>query len=329
MSSDTKGILIVVRPIPAAPTPESLEDELATLRKGPGLTIERLRDAGSVIKACHDPSTTEPPIETIYERVLSALRVVAKIQEGQALWAAYGLDGGQNSDLQDRRRRYGKQVGKQPNTLAGWENKAIRELALRLLNRYHGAPPLPTDLPIPHGGYYMPYLQVVTHIKDRRFVAQEQTRTVIALVDGADHFVYGSYDPSSVLDEPVGCTIEPPRTFDRGVLHKLTFGTALNRGEAHTFRFRETVSGDADAEPPTEDLAGQTFESPTKLFGVAVKFEGRRPQTIWGYHQLHYISRPGEPEDGIPLTVPDSGVVTLQLNDLLGGLASGIAWRWE
>ncbi|MGW4370796.1 hypothetical protein ACWEKT_34670 [Nocardia takedensis] len=319
----------MTRPVSATPTPDKLEDELNTLKKGPGLTVERLRDAGTVIKACHDVDETEPPIETICERVLSAMQIVRKTQEGQALWAAFGLDGNHASDLKDRRREYGKKIDRQPNTLAGWENRGVRELALRLLNRYHGAPPLPKNLPIPHGGYYMPYLRVVTHYKDRRFVAQEQTRTVVALVNGADHFVYGSYDASSTLDDLVGCVVEPPQTFDRGVLHKLTFDVSLKVGEAHTFRFRETVADDPDAEPPTSDLAGQTFESPTRHFEQVVRFEGERPKQIWGYHQLHYISRPGEPEKGIPITIPESGVVSLQLTDLLGGLASGIAWRWE
>jgi hypothetical protein len=234
-----------------------------------------------------------------------------------------------DGDLMDRRKAYGKSVGKQANTLAGWENKAIKELALRLLSRYHGAPPLPRDLPIPHGGYYMPALQVVTLIRDRRFVSAEQTRTVIALVDGADHFVYGSYDVETMLDEPVGCTIEPPSVYGNGVLHKIVFDVVLSRGDAHTFRFRETVPKQLSAEPPILDFSGQTFESPTKHYGVAVKFEGEVPKQIWGYHQLSRIARPGVPDEGISIPVPESGIVTLQVTDLLAGLCSGIAWRRE
>ncbi len=319
----------MARPVPIAPTPKKLEDELTTLKKGPGLTVERLRDAGSVIKACHDPDDTEPPTDTIYERVISAMQIVRKTQEGQALWAAFGLDGNHSGDLKDRRRAYGKVTGKMPNTLAGYENKAIKELTLRLLNHYHGAPPLPKDLPIPHGGFYMPFLQVVTHIKDRWFVAHEQTRTVISLVNGAAGFRYGSYDSGSKLDDLVGCTLGSVQVHDSGLIFPLVFDKPLSRGEPHTFSFRETVPGESHDDPIIEDKSGQSFESPTKLYRVVVRFEGDRPKQVWGYHQLHRISRPGMPEEGIPVPIPESGVVSLELTDLHGGLYSGIAWRWE
>ncbi|XVS65988.1 hypothetical protein ACQPYE_08020 [Actinosynnema sp. CA-299493] len=305
-----------------------IENDLVTLRQGVGLTIERLRDAGAVIKACSDPEGPEPPIETIYERVVSAMQKLRISPDGQALWAVFGLDGNHKGTAQDRRKEYGKLVKKQADTLSRAENRAIKELALRLLSRYYGAPPLPTDLPIPHGGYYMPALQVVTLIRDRKFVASEQTRTVVSLVDGADHFVYGTYSPTE-LSDPIGCTLEPPQSFPNGTLHKIVFDTVLNRGDAHTFTFRETVPQAEGDEAPLEDFAGQTFESPTKHFRPVVKFEGDFPKTIWGYHQLSRIVRPGTPEEGIAIPATDSGVVSLVVADLLGGLCSGIAWRWE
>lgn len=310
------------------PTRSELEGELVSLCKGPGLTMPRLEECGAVIQACSGDGEAVPPLDTVRDRLLSALYTVRKTKQGQALWAALGIDPASADNLQQRRSDYGKVVKKMPGTLAGWEKVAISDLALRLLTRYHGAPPLPSELAIPHGGFLIRALQVVARIKDRIFVESTQTRTLLSLVDGAGGFVYGTYSPT-ILSDPVGCTIEPPRHFPGGTHHNILFSPKLNRGDVHTFSFRETEPMPEHPEPPLQDFSGQSFESPTKHYRVEVHFEGEQPPVVWGYRQLSRIERPGRPEDGIAIPMTKDGVVSLHVTDLLAGLCSGIAWRWE
>ena len=302
-----------------------LVTDLTWLRKGAGLTLERLRRAGAVVQVC---GGSQQPIEAAHERFLSALRSMNDLQSGQALWAAYGVNSANATELKHRRAVFARKVGRTPGQVRVWEDRAIDELALRLMSGYYaGAPDLP-DLPIPHGGYLMSQLTIVSINRDRRFVEDYQTRTLISLVDGAPHFRYGTYTPTELTDVKGG-ELTSVRQPSGGVVHKIEFPTPLKRGRTHTFSFRETVP-ESDPEPDSGvDFSGQSFETPALRYRVEVHFLTDRPQVVWGYDKLHRTERPGEPENGIHLALDESGRVSAEFADLYGGLYAGIAWKWN
>ncbi len=309
--------------VPRRPSRHSdpdLVDDLTWLRKDKGLTLERLAQAGGVVQAC---GGAETPIETLHERSLAALRSMHDTDGGRALWAAYGAEEAGSWLLKDRRAAYAASVGRAPDTLKDWEDQALHELALRLLSSYYAGAPTPDQLPIPHGGYLMRRLNVLCLIQDRRFVESRQERTVIPLVDGAPHFVYGTYSPTTLHD------------VEGGTLHCIDFDPPLRRGPHHTFSFRERVP-DTEPEPDfDEDFSGQSFESPALRYRVEVHFLGEQPAVVWGYDKLSRIERPGEPENGVSVDLQVSGRpdgtsgCTVEFADLYGGLCAGAAWRWQ
>lgn len=302
--------------------------DLTYLRKATGLTPARLAQAGAVVERI---GGVEQPIETLHERLLAALRSIDDTEAGKALWAAYGLNPRFTGDLGERRSRYAKHVGRSPYTVREWEDRAIEELALRLLSAFYAGAPLPEELPIPHGGLLLQELVTTYLIRDRVFVESQQQRTIISLVDGAAGFVYGSYTPTKLFDLEGGTVIT--RQVREGTIHEIRFSHRLRRAQQHRFSFRERVTGSsrgaqAEEGPKLEDFSGQTFESPTLRFRDEVCFLGDRPRVVWAYDKLSRIERPGEPEDGQIIDLGHNGVVAADFADLYGGLCAGIAWRW-
>lgn len=250
------------------------------------------------------------------------------MEGGPALWAAYGLDGSPTgTDLTDRRQRYAASVGRSAYTVREQEDRAIEELALRLMSRFWAGAPLPEDLPIPHGGLLIQELVTTYLYRDRRFVESQQQRTIISLVDGAAGFQYGTYTPTELFDVRGG-TVES-RDVNDGTIHTIRFPLRLRRAQQHRFSFRERDrDAGPHAEPPAQDRAGQTFESPTLSFRVEACFLGDVPPVIWAYDKLSRIERPGRPEEGRGIE-PAGNVISADFADLYGGLASGIAWKWD
>lgn len=191
----------------ASPRQQGLLDDLRYLRKGPGLTLARLARATAVVAAC---GGSDQPMETVRERLLSAVRSLPDGREPAALAAA--LNGAQNGAplLKARREAHAVRVGRAPYTVAEWEDRALDELALRLLTSYYAGSATPAQLHVPHGGFLLRRLEVRTLIRDRRFVESRQVREVVSLVDGAKGFVYGTYSPTVLTDsaaapcDPVG-----------------------------------------------------------------------------------------------------------------------------
>ncbi|MCK9931992.1 hypothetical protein MXD62_33475 [Frankia sp. Mgl5] len=172
----------------------------------------------------------------------------------------------------------------------------------------------------------MSRLTVVCIIRDRCFVESRQTRTVISLVDGAPHFVYGTYSPTELSDIEGG-TLGLSKKMPGGVVHRIDFLEPLRRGQAHTFSFWERVPESKQEMLADQDFSGQTFESPTLRYQVEVHFLGEQPAVIWGYDKLLRIERPREPDGGI-LLQSSEGRVSAEFADLYGGLCAGVAWRW-
>ncbi len=305
---------------------EDLITDLNYLRKGEGLTLERLPNAPTVIDYCGGPDVS---LSTVRTRLITAVNSLRQHKGGPALRAAYGIDDHSPSSTTERRRRYAASVGRKPNTVLEWENSAIEELALVLITSYYAGAETPSGLVIPHGGFLIENLHVVTVIRDRSFFESHQTRTIISLVEGAAGFRYGSYSPTE-LSHVTGATADPPEQHEGGTMHTLRFPRTLRRGEAYTFSFREHVPpGAHDATRRGDrDFSGQTFETPTLRYTVEVCFLGDVPNTVWAYDKLSRIERPGHPLPGNHMDFSERATVSVHFSELYGGLCSGIAWLW-
>jgi len=307
----------------------ALISDLVFLRKGRGLTTDRLFVASTVEEACGGPQ----PAEVIRERLVSAIYALSDVESRDALLAAYGLlpltEG--LPTLAARRRAYGEVAKRGPDTLADREDAAIKELALTLLTAYYAGSPVPA-LPIPHGGYLMDYLVITTIYRDRMFSEHQQRRRITSLVDGAAAFKYASSNVSgsarTVLLDPRGCTVET-EYLPGGSVHTLRF-PSLMRGDVHEFGFRELLEhSEADDDAPLSDFAGQSFETPTLVYGQEVVFLGDKPSVIWAYHNLSRVERPGTPLKNEVLQFGNSDSLRKEFRQLYGGLFSGIAWQWN
>lgn len=306
---------------------EDLITDLNYLRKGEGLTLERLPNAPAVIDYCGGPDV---PLSTVRTRLITAVNSLRQHKGGPALRAAYGIDDHSPASTTERRRRYAAAVGRRPNTVLEWENSAIEELALVLITSYYAGAETPSGLVIPHGGFLIENLHVVTVIRDRSVFESHQTRTIISLVDGAAGFRYGTYSPTE-LSHVTGATADPPEQHEGGTMHTLRFPRTLRRGEAWTFSFREHVPDGAPDGAVEADVhfSGQTFESPTLEYLDEVCFLGETPSVAWSYDKLSRIERPGLPGESNALGSNASALVSARFSELYGGLCSGIAWRWN
>lgn len=303
---------------------EDLITDLMYLRKGPGFTASRAYEASTFISVIGGKSQI---FESIKLRFTAAIRSLPDKSSSEALLVAYGLLPGYDATmlLKDRRAKYGKQVNRKYDTLSDREVAAIKELAIRLLTAYYSGAPLPAELPLPHGGYLINSLSVVTVIQDRSFIEHQQTRRVISLVQGAGSFEYQSSARTKVI--PIeGAEIET-QYVKNSAIHKLIFPVPLKRGQSHKFSFKEILT---EPEPELdEDFAGQSFETPTLSYKQTVIFKGAKPSVIWSYDKLSRFVRPGEPTDENRLTIDENGIVSKEFNQLYGGFHFGVAWRWK
>jgi hypothetical protein len=305
---------------------EDLITDLHYLRKGEGLTLERLPNAPAVIDYCGGPDV---PLSTIRTRLITAVNSLQQHKGGPALRAAYGIDDNSPASTTERRRRYAASIGRKPNTVLEWENSAIEELALVLITSYYAGSETPSGLVIPHGGFLIENLHVVTVIRDRDFFESHQTRTIVSLVEGAAGFRYGTYSPTE-LSHLTGATADSPEQHEGGTMHTLRFPRQLRRGEAYTFSFREHVPPGAPDGTRKHglDFSGQTFETPTLRYTVEVCFLGDIPPVIWAYDKLSRIERPGKPTRNNLIATEGKATVVVPFSEIYGGLCSGVAWGW-
>lgn len=305
---------------------EDLITDLHYLRKGAGLTVERLRNAPAVIAYCGGSGV---PLDTIRTSLTTAIHAVQNHKGGPGLRAAYGIDQPSAPGTTERRKAYADAIGRKPNTVLEWENSAIEELALVLITSYYAGSETPIGLVIPHGGFLIERLHVVTVIRDRDFFEAHQTRTIISLVDGAAGFRYGTYSPTE-LSHISGATADPPEQHEGGTMHTLRFPRELKRGEPWTFSFREHVPAGASDGAVRSDVhfSGQSFESPTLEYLDEICFLGETPRVIWTYDKLSRIERPGTPVPQKQLNLWNRSIVSAKFSEMYGGLCNGIAWSW-
>jgi hypothetical protein len=114
----------------------TLEDELASLRKGSGpKRLSKFRDTPELAKALGTDEPTE-----MFERLRSQLTSMGMAHQrvADALANAYGFDADEPGLLTERRNHYAENiVEKHADTVEAWENEGIKELAARLQTMDH------------------------------------------------------------------------------------------------------------------------------------------------------------------------------------------------
>jgi hypothetical protein len=304
---------------------DDLISDLIYLRKGNGFVSNRVFEASTFLSVIGGKNQI---FESVKIRFIAAIKSLPDKQNVEALLAAYGLlTGYEGALLKERREKYGEKVKRKYDTLVDREAAAIEELAIRLLNVYYSGAPLPSELPMPHGGYLMDYLFVKTIIQDCQFVMHEQKRKVISLVNGAKGFEYHSNEHTTIIS--IEGLIVETKYVKNGSIHSLRFPAPLQRGQTHKFSFQEILEKQAVQELENEeDFAGQSFETPTLIYRQEVVFKGIKPTILWAYDKFSRIERPGEPVDENRLEINEDGSIQKEFFQLYGGLHSGIAWRW-
>lgn len=107
---------------------EDLERELKSLRQGHGLTAARLASCPSLLAALGTGTVNEA-----LQRLLEEINGLGEGVQARALRTAFGIGMPDPGILKNRRIGFGAAIGRfDQGTLIGYENAAIRDLAIRL-----------------------------------------------------------------------------------------------------------------------------------------------------------------------------------------------------
>lgn len=108
---------------------DRLVTELRQLRQRRGLTLQALAGAPALLAALGTTATQEA-----YDLLLRHIQALGDDEPAEALRNAYALGQSNPGKLTDRRHNLHIETGRDPKTLAGYENAMIDELATRLLS---------------------------------------------------------------------------------------------------------------------------------------------------------------------------------------------------
>jgi hypothetical protein len=149
-----------------------------------GLTEKRVKKHPVILNLC-DPLNRRP--EAAVKFIVSVVREMQDYQAGRALFSAYALNDDADPSEEQRREHFATSEQISLSLIIELENKAIDELALRLLNGHHQASPDGSQV-VNHGRYLAARLAETCLIKNRRVTEVYQRRTVIALNDESGLF---------------------------------------------------------------------------------------------------------------------------------------------
>lgn len=152
---------------------------------------------------------------------------------------------------------------------------------------------------------------------------------MLALFDEADYYeistsyamtvtTYGGWT-STTGEAPGGYTIRfyPPGPLRRGQFYDLRFKLSPPPGEPNELALSGQIC--------EESLA---FHERTLEARFEVIFLGEKPEVVCYFTGLTGMQRPGGAVPGRLLSPVDGTTASVRLNDLYGGLYSGIAWEW-
>ena len=107
---------------------ESLVQELKALRQRQGLTLRALAGAPAVLAALGNV-----PIQEAHDRLIALIDELGDNDRVYALKNAYAIDHANPETLMTRRAQLQSVTGRDPKTIASYENAMIEELARRLV----------------------------------------------------------------------------------------------------------------------------------------------------------------------------------------------------
>lgn len=122
---------------------EALVRELQALRRGEGLSLRKLSTAPTLLQLSAAPERDAAPEDgrALFDADQAVRGELAGLGDGlgaRALRAALALDHDDPMTLTHRRHDFAEATGKHPDTVESYENRAIRELALRIIARSPG-----------------------------------------------------------------------------------------------------------------------------------------------------------------------------------------------
>ncbi|MCL2280658.1 hypothetical protein FWC31_02105 [Candidatus Saccharibacteria bacterium] len=297
------------------------------LRKDKGFTAGRLRNASTLLRVLGGAGQDFLDLRV---RFISAVNSLPDKRAANLMMAAYGLLPGYKglSQLSERRKTYGQQVGLKIDAIAKHENAAIRELAIQLLTARYTMSPLPfSSNVVPHNAALHEYVEINTLVKDRLWQETTETYEIISQVDDVGWLEISSDIPAIVTSTCDAKAVTEPSS--NGLRHRFCFDEPLMRGSATTLTF--TMAPDsllADLTSLVLIEESRAFHEPTIAAKFIIKFIGQQPSVIWQYDHLAIYERPGKPIKQQLLISDESGTVTATFTDLYGGMFSGVAWGW-
>ena len=143
---------------------QDLEADLLYLRKGAGVTPERVNAAGvlRLVLGGQDLSYAD-----VRERLVSAIRSLHEA-DAELLMDVFALspDTGRMGLLRERRAYYGDKVGRKAETVAAREKQAVVNLRNQLLTGWYPASPLGVRVPELHNGIVNESVRITTVVAD-------------------------------------------------------------------------------------------------------------------------------------------------------------------
>lgn len=325
-------MLLVSRPLPreggnrpTVPTDiQDLEADLLYLRKGAGVTPERVNAAGvlRLVLGGQDLSYAD-----VRERLVSAIRSLHEA-DAELLMDVFALspDTGRMRLLRERRAYYGDKVGRKAETVAAREKQAVVNLRNQLLTGWYPASPLGVRVPELHNGIVNESVRITTVVADGYWQETREHYRFLALFDEADYLrISSSFPGRPVPESPF--TVRTRRLNDSWN-HDFHHAGPMRRGHLYDLRYKLVPDPDY-GHPGRLRETSRAFHERTLTAIFETVFLGARPRTVWSFNRLSFLERPGTPTTNNQLDLKGGSTVTTQYHDLYGGLFSGMGWEWR
>ena len=303
---------------------EDLINDLFYLKKDSGCTPARLKQASALLQVL---GGEDEPYEVCCRRLSSAIGSLQDKENAEALLVALAFHPkyAHISLLQNRRIKYGKEIGRGPETIANRESAAISELAIQLISARYNLSPLPGGIPAMHNSAIHERIEICTLVRDQRWVETREMYKMIPLIDDLEYVTIGS-DIRGIFSSTCECTLKTTVMKD-GKQHRFYYPRPLRRGVPAVLSLSMIPDTSTD-EPPILLEETRAFHEPTLSFGLEIVFMGDKPTRLWRYEQLSIYERPGAPKKSQLLDLNGGSVARAEFTDLYGGLFAGVAWEW-
>lgn len=304
-------------------TPEQIENELLYLRKRAGFGRERLAGLGALVRLLGGP---DEPADMLAERFESAVRSLHDA-DSDLLLGVYGLaDDTRGVPLLGQRRDIvGRGLGVGRDAVADREADAIQRLRTQLISGWYPKSPIPLWAAEPHGSVVLYSVATRLFLNNLRFQESWHLHRYVAIFDGAEYIQIDTttYEPLQVSG---GYQVEE-ESISGGRALRFYPPQPLTRGRTYELRYRISKHADRD-DPHVVEGNYLAFHEPVRSATFETVFRGERPTWVWWFKGLTHLATPRAPYRQTLLSPrDDDGLVGVRLDDLYGGLFSGLAWE--